>query len=196
MIFKAPRFLLCKTGKGSDLRKSHLSDVPLRVGSAHVGYSDFHVFPTCTRASWTKVSSKLHILRWWSPWLPLEIMFLVPVLNHCWALHTWCAFSPGLFLGEGEQKPEDQVLAAEQRCLVSIKIKGEHKSKVRIVHTFTIRVCQTIKQNTFFYHYISDAAQKKLSKAMHCLNLINLVPVWLAEVSHCRHRVVDLSSLA
>lgn len=59
-------------------------------------------------------------------------MLLVLALNCCWALHTLCALSPDLFLGEGEQKPEDRVLAAEQRCSVSIKIKGERKSKIRI----------------------------------------------------------------
>lgn len=64
---------------------------------------------------------------------PSEIMFLVPLLNHCWALHTWYAFSTDLFLGESELKPKDQALAPEQSSVISIRIKGEHKPKIRMV---------------------------------------------------------------
>lgn len=115
----------------ADLRKSNLPEVPQRGGCAHVWLLSSMFLPPAwglVGRSQLKTSHPLVV----SPGLPLESMFLVPVLNRGWALHTVCALSPDLFLGEGEQKPKDRVLAAQQRCLASIKIKGEHKSKIRL----------------------------------------------------------------
>ena len=90
---------------------------------------------------------------------PSEIMFLVPVLNHCWALHTWCAFSTDLFLGEGELKHKDQVLAPEQRSVISIRIEGEHKPKIKMVPS-TLRASDNKTEHIFII--ISESLLRRI----------------------------------
>lgn len=105
---------------------------------------------------------------------PLEIMFMVPVLNHCWALHTWYAFSTDLFLGESELKPKDQVLAPEQRSVISIRLKGVPKPKIRAVPS-PLGASDNKTEHTFII--ISESLLRRI-----CLQQCNVL-IWLNQSS-------------